>query len=249
VFKSAQIAGVAMSFAAGLLATICAANATDFDISNVGFIGDSVTVSGSVTNSFWTNPFSRSENSGLITLTITGGSILPVFCIDLFHTIGIGSQSPLLPHTTGTIVADSSSDPAGTGGNPLNPPVPGEIQTLANLGYLDYVHGTGNAEIYAGLQGAIWDIEYNQNGNSLTVIGSSTVNDLIASDIAYAVAHPATYSISLFPGADGQAFGSGQGFSSGVPEASTWAMMLLGFAGLGFAGSRNIKAKALFSEA
>jgi hypothetical protein len=127
--------------------------------------------------------------------------------------------------------------------------VPGEIQTLANLGYADYVHGTGNADIYAGLQGAIWDIEYNQNGNNLTVTGSSTVNDLIASDIAYAVAHPAAYSISLFPGADGQAFGSGQGFSAGVPEPSTWAMMLLGFAGLGFAGYRNIKAKALFSEA
>jgi hypothetical protein len=29
----------------------------------------------------------------------------------------------------------------------------------------------------------------------------------------------------------------------GIPEPSTWAMMLLGFAGLGFAGFRNAKAK------
>jgi hypothetical protein len=37
------------------------------------------------------------------------------------------------------------------------------------------------------------------------------------------------------------------GFSAGptpapVPESSTWAMMLLGFAGLGFAGYRRAKA-------
>jgi PEP-CTERM motif len=241
----AQVAGVAMSFAAGLIATTGAANATNFDISNVGFIGDSTNLSGMING----NPFGESANTGLITLTTTTGSILPVFCIDLFHDINAGSQSPPLPYTTGTIVADSSSNPAGTGGNPLNPPVPGQIQTLANLGYWDYVHGAGNADIYAGLQGAIWDIEYNTNGNSLTVTGSPAVNALIASDIAYAVAHPAAYSVSLFPGADGQAFGSGQGFSPGVPEPSTWAMMLLGLAGLGFAGYRNVKAKALFSEA
>jgi hypothetical protein len=29
--------------------------------------------------------------------------------------------------------------------------------------------------------------------------------------------------------------------SSGVPEPSTWAMMVLGFAGLGFAGYRKAK--------
>jgi uncharacterized membrane protein len=42
----------------------------------------------------------------------------------------------------------------------------------------------------------------------------------------------------------GQVVGSGQavGCSAGaVPEPSTWAMMLLGFAGLGFAGYRRAK--------
>jgi PEP-CTERM motif len=29
--------------------------------------------------------------------------------------------------------------------------------------------------------------------------------------------------------------------TTGIPEASTWAMMLLGFAGLGFAGYRKTK--------
>jgi hypothetical protein len=35
----------------------------------------------------------------------------------------------------------------------------------------------------------------------------------------------------------------------GAPEPSTWAMMLVGFAGLGFAGYRRVKAKAAFATA
>ena len=221
------------------------ANAENFGVTNVGFSGATTSLSGTINGS----PFNESALTGIITLTVTGGSVLPVFCIDLFHDIGIGGYNPPLPYTTGTIVADSSVSPSGTGGNPLLAPVPGEIQTLANIGYQDYVHGTGSANIYAGLQGAIWSIEYNVNGNSLTVDGGSTINALISSDIAWAKAHPASYSVSLFPGANGQAFGSGQGFSPGVPEASTWAMMLLGFASLGFAGYRRNKGERITHSA
>jgi hypothetical protein len=35
--------------------------------------------------------------------------------------------------------------------------------------------------------------------------------------------------------------------ASGAPEPSTWAMTILGFAGLGFAGSRKAKGAALFA--
>jgi hypothetical protein len=212
------------------------ANAANVDIANVGFIGVGVDLNGTINGS----PFHQDNvNAGLITLTTTGGSILPVFCIDLFHDIGIQAYNPPLPYTTGTIVADSSSNPSGTGGNPLVAPIPGEIQALANLGYGDYVHGAGSQDIYAALQGAIWSIEYNANGNILAVDGGATVNAQITADIAYAQAHPASYSVSLFPGKDGVAFGSGQGFTPGVPEPATWAMMLLGFASLGFAGYRR----------
>ena len=36
---------------------------------------------------------------------------------------------------------------------------------------------------------------------------------------------------------------------TGTPEPSTWAMMVIGFAGLGFAGYRRAKAKAAFANA
>jgi hypothetical protein len=223
----AAVSGAA--FAAVLSAR--AANAATFEITNVGFIGDTTNISGfdNVTGA----------ETGIILLTTAGGAIIPVFCIDLFHSVGIGPQSPPLEYTTGTIVADSSANPAGLGGNPLTAPVPGEIQALVNIGVSDYLHGTGSADIYAGLAGAIWEIEYNTNGNSLTVTGSATVNALIASDVAYAEAHPEAYSFSLFPGANGDAFGAGQAFSGAAPEPGTWAMMLLGFVGLGLASWRR----------
>ena len=49
-------------------------------------------------------------------------------------------------------------------------------------------------------------------------------------------------------GADGPDYTSAYDFGTGltltVPESSTWAMMLLGFAGLGFAGYRRSRKAA-----
>jgi hypothetical protein len=125
-------------------------------------------------------------------------------------------------------------------GNPLTSPIPEEIQTLANIGAYDYHHGDPNLAIDTeALQGAIWTIEYNQAyntyTNTLTVDGGPTIDAMITADIAYAVAHPAAFSLGLYPTANGQGQVYGQGFSPGIPEPSTWAMVLLGFAGLGYA--------------
>jgi len=154
-------------------------------------------------------------NTGLITLTTNAGAILPVFCVDLFHDINIGSYPPPgLPYTTGPLAFDSSNPATNPGvtGNPLSQPVTGAIQTLENLGAHYYTTGTGSNDIYAGLQGAIWELEYGANGNSLTVDGGAIVNALIAADYAYGLANPASYALTLYPGASGQAFGGTQGF-------------------------------------
>jgi hypothetical protein len=129
-------------------------------------------------------------DTGIILLTTTGGTIIPVFCIDLFHDVSIGGQRPPLEYTAGTIVADSSSNPAGVGGNPLSSLVKGEIETLVNIGVSDYEHGAGTADIYASIAGAIWELEYNTNGQRLSVTGSSAINALIAADVVFAEAHP-----------------------------------------------------------
>ena len=51
-------------------------------------------------------------------------------------------------------------------------------------------------------------------------------------------------SVALAPGqtATGNGFiGEGRQMATSVPETSTWAMLLVGFAGLGYAGSRRAR--------
>jgi PEP-CTERM motif len=228
------------------------AHAGQIDITNVGVQSYETT---SLTGTIDSSPLSESPITTLIELTTTTGSILPVFCVDLLHNIDIGSYSPPLPYITSPVSTDSTGAQPGTG-NPLTSPVPGEIQALANLGAADYYAGVTNADVYTAIAASIWYLEYNTNGNSLSVTGDTAVGSalagdpsgatgLIAADLAYAAANATDYSIGLYPGTIGQGFtGTGQGFTLGVPEPSTWAMMLIGFAGLGFAGYRRGKAKA-----
>ena len=220
---------VACAVSAAAMLAASAASATDYGVSNAGFTGytSGVNLSGTING----NPFNETNvYTGLIPLTTTTNAIIPVFCVDLFHSINIGSYDPALSYTTGLLSFDSSKDPAGTGGNSISQPVTGEIQTLANLGAQLYIGGTGSAFDYAALQCAIWSIEYNTNGNSLTVDGGATLNAQIAADIAFAEANPASYANTLFPGGDGQAFGTGQAFTEAPgPKVGEG---LLGFAAM-----------------
>jgi hypothetical protein len=174
----------------------------------------------------------------LILLTTSGGQTLPVFCVDLFHEVGIGGGQSL-PYFTHPVTTDSSGTDSGTG-NLLNAQKMGAIQTLVDLGFGDYAHNVPDlGDKLTALQGAIWEIEY-----GATVVSTSNANNsdnsLIGQYVTYGWDHPAGFSFGLYPvGADGQGFGASQGFVVGVPEPSTWAMMLLGFAGLGFAGYRS----------
>jgi hypothetical protein len=237
---------LALAFTAALLAA-SNAHAGQVEITNVGVqSGETTTVTGTINS----DPIDESPITTLLTLTTTSGNILPVFCVDLLHDINIGSYSPPLTYITGSVSTDSTGSQPGTG-NPLASPVPGEIQALANLGAADYDNGVTSADVYTAIAASIWYLEYNTNGNSLSVTGDpavgmatagspGTATGLIGVDLAYAAANAADYSIGLYPGTVGQGFtGPGQGFVQGVPEPSTWAMMLLGFAGLGYAAFRR----------
>ncbi len=115
-----------------------------------------------------------------------------------------------------------------------------------------------SADVYTAIAAAIWYIEYNTNGNSLSVtgdaaVGSATAGDpggatgLIAADLTYAAANATDYSIGLYPTQGAGFTGCGQGFVQGVPEPSTWAMMMVGFAGLAFAGYRRREGKTVIA--
>jgi hypothetical protein len=73
----------AAAFAAVL--SVTAANAANIEITNVGFIGDATDLSGFVN--------ATGVDTGIILLTTTGGTIIPVFCIDLFHDVIIGHRA------------------------------------------------------------------------------------------------------------------------------------------------------------
>jgi fibro-slime domain-containing protein len=75
------------------------------------------------------------------------------------------------------------------------------------------------------------------------------IHGVSAAPVTTSVLTPGSYDLTLFY-TDRHETGAGLYFSldtsgvtisTGVPEASTWAMMLIGFAGLGFAGYRQSK--------
>jgi hypothetical protein len=92
------------------------------------------------------------------------------------------------------------------------------------------------------------------SGDLVTIVGGG---NLLGVPLGYhsdsALSDTSTYSNQSFstlgvtPGAYKWTWGSGvnQNFTLviGTPEPSTWAMMLLGFAGLGYAGYRRSKAR------
>ena len=87
--------------AAGLLGTTCAASAvTITDVEVVPNPYNTLSVN-SASPAYSGNPI-----SGLILLTTSGGQTLPVFCVDLFHDIGIGSGQSI-PYFSAPVTRDS----------------------------------------------------------------------------------------------------------------------------------------------
>ena len=168
--------------AAALLATTAMASAQQVDITYVGLdpsYGSAfVQLSGG-------NAGSRTEAAGVILLTTTSNSIIPVFCVDVFHTINLGGYNPPLSYTFAPLAYDSSTTVGG--GNALPSGVPEEIQALANLGSNCYKSAPADTDPIVAVQGAIWLLEY---GGAVTSTDPG-INALIAADVTWAQAHPA----------------------------------------------------------
>jgi hypothetical protein len=245
----------------GILAAGSVANATDISVTSGGiYDGSQISVNGA------------NEYSTALALTYqdTGSLLHWVFCVDLNHNIfvNIGSQLTYgtpIPFTTGTVTTDSSGgNGTGTGLTPM-PGASQEIQYLAATG-VGIANGAGSptgagwtsptstvkAELQE-IQAAIWAIEYGLTvGSSISGSNYSGENTAIQNYINAAAFNtnalsPLAGAIYAADGTQGQATGQppGSGAAPAVPESSTWAMMILGFAGVGFMAYRR-KSKPSF---
>jgi len=224
--------------AAGLLTLSGAASASTYAITADHLATSSyTTVLGGTVDG---NPFGLNvyESPDILTVSIDGGPSqdLLVFCVDIFHYFNSGT--PPVTYFSSPVAANSDSPTSG-GGVPLSSLISGEIGYLANLGGV-----TSDAERLAGIQGAIWQIEY----PSLTLSGgSSFVTYYTGLAGAWGAAHPgySGYAPGIYPldGATG-GFGTTQGFviGGGVPEPAIWAFLI---SGLALAGAMLRRARQL----
>lgn len=180
---------------------------------------------------------------------------LYAFCIDLFHSISTGidsnhdivtgagdaQASATLNYHTATLTLDSNGPSSGTSGQSLTAVQVGEIGGLADLGRGLIIHDVSDlSRKLAGIQGAIWAIEYAPSGYTVTS-ADPTVQGYISNFVADAgqagFQRPA---VAIF--ADN---GATQGFVLGVPEPVTWAMMVLGMGAIGVSLRQKPRARAI----
>jgi hypothetical protein len=166
----------------------------------------------------WTTP---------IILTTASGVTFTTFCDDLFHNITVeGGQS--LDYVTGLVTTN------GIGGA-LTEATSNIMGQLTRIGLGDLAHGNDDGSIAA--QGAIWELEY---GGPVTSSNATIQADIISLlDTTHDNGTGFAHGLISLQGDQGQIL------PSAVPEPSTWAMMLLGFVGLGYAASRQKKRAAI----
>jgi len=207
LFRTAVMAaGICLAGAAASGASAASLIITDVETGN-GDLGN-VAVGGGYGNP-WTTP---------ILMTDTQGQTLVVVCDDLNHVVYVGANQHL-KYDIGPVQVDGLGDP-------LSAAQSNEMGQLANIGKFDYSkHTTAGEDGAIAAQAAIWGVEYG--------VQVSSTDPIIQKDI--------TADLKVSDNGRGDAFGlladNGQQsqITGGVPEPATWAMMLMGFGGLGAA--------------
>ncbi len=186
--------------------------------------------------------------AGEILLTV-GTTTYASWCVDLFHDVYVGGGQSL-PYTTGPLTTDNSGASPLTS-NTLSSSQQAEISWLAAKGTAALNASPLDASATsAAYQAAIWTVEYGLNQSS---VAATSDESNFASD--YSSIMTSLSGATLVSGA--QLYGdsniaglySTQNLYSSAPpapEAATITMMLMGFAGLGLAGRRQLgKSRAL----
>ena len=161
----------------------------------------------------WTTP---------IIFTTSGGQTFTTYCDDLGHDVTIeGGQN--LTYETALVTTNGLGDP-------ISEAISNEMGQLTTLGIgLSHIGDEGGA---IAAQGALWGIEYGVHVTSTDPSIQSTMDILVSvvSDDGRGWAH------GLIDPLQGD---QAQILPETIPEASTWLMMLTGFAVLGFMGWRK----------
>jgi hypothetical protein len=163
--------------------------------------------------------------TGPLQFTTTSGKDFLVFCSDLNHNVSLGGKYEF-------ILAPLTENGAG---QTITQAVSNEIGQIA----AHYKNDAGSWGVAA--QAAIWELAY--PGLSQT-FSNATVETEYNKILGATYINTGTYATALVPYGYSNLWPSGGGFDppqemTGVPEPSTWVMMMLGFAALGFAGRRR----------
>ena len=181
-------------------------------------------------NDYSTSAVSSPGGETLATMTVTdlaGGGVSVSFALDSPATFFASTGGS---HITAAFNLDTSITAADI--TDTTPSSPGFTKVIPVTGVPGGT-GSGFGDFTAGLQGS-WNGTSNHFAGPIdfTIAGVSVANFVVNSDGYYAVA-------DVLGNKGTGDVGGKIGTIAGTPEASTWAMMLLGFAGLGLAGYRK----------
>jgi hypothetical protein len=160
---------------------------------------------------------------GPITLHVAGGADIVVYCADISHELqaAVYETGALTQNGLGGLISQSLSN---------------RIGNIAELGF-----ASNDGLFQSAAQLAIWSLEYNVT----PTFYNATVQSDFATLLGDVFANNGAYASALIP-TDGWPtnLSASQQMVTGmtaVPEPSTWAMMLIGFAGLAYAATRQTK--------